>query len=239
MKKYSLFFILMAQLYSQISTAAAPSAVLDLLQLPPENRRMLLKQPGGEEIFKKLSEVAFAEDQSMAVRWKALVSLADMTSDRVLPLLKKAGESSKWFMRNAALVAMEETHPLQAEILARKLLKDKALVVRSAAVQTLKKFSSAENRDLLWAEMDEKYNFRKDSSLWIRGEILEALGQKPENRELKIFARMLKDKDIRVGVAAVHGLENITGTKLNEKPVSDAMQISLWQDYVAKEKIEL
>jgi HEAT repeat protein len=221
MKKYALFLIFAAQLCSQLSgAAAAPSAVMDLLQLPPENRRMLLKQPGGEEIFKKLSEIAFSEEQSMTMRWKALVSLADMTSDRALPLLKKAGESSKWFMRNAALVAMEETHPLQAEILARKLLKDKALVVRSAAVQTLKKFSSPENRDLLWSELDEKYNYRKETSLWIRPQILEVLGQKPESRELKIFARLLKDKDVRMGVAAVRGLENITGTKLNETPVS-------------------
>lgn len=238
MKNYSLFFLLMVQLCA-LTAFAAPSAVMDVLQLPPENRRMLLKQPGGDEIFKKLSQIAFADDQSMTMRWRALVSLADMTSEKALPLLKKAAASDKWFMRNAALVAMEQSHPLQAEVWARKLLKDKALVVRSAAVQTLQKFGSEENRDLLWAEMDEKYNFRKDTSLWIRSQIVEGLGQKPESHEMKIFARLLKDKDSRVGVAAVHGLERITGVKLNENPVSDAKKISLWQSYIEKEKIEL
>lgn len=233
MKKYLLLTILVSSV-----AQAAPSTALDLLQLPPENRRIALHD-ASNDMFKKLSDIAFSDAQSMNVRWRALVSLAEISKEKSLPLLKKASESSKWFMRNAALVSLEESHPLQAEAVAKRLLKDKALVVRSAAVQVLKKYPSESNRELLWSEMDEKYNFRRDASLWIRSEIVQVLSEKPQSRELKIFARLLKDKDSRVGVAAIQGLEQLTGVNLNDGNGTEQKRLTAWRDYIVKEKIEL
>lgn len=230
-------YLVLALLVSSVGHAA-PSAALDLLQLPSENRRMALQEASGD-MFQKLSDLAFSDAQPMSVRWRALVSLSDVSKDKSLPLLKKAAESGKWFMRNAALIALEDSHPLQAEAIAKKLLKDKALVVRSAAVQVLKKYPSEANRDLLWSEMDEKYNFRRDASLWIRSEIVQILSEKPQSHELKIFAHLLKDKDNRVGVAAIQGLEKLTGVNLNDGNATTQKRLAAWRDYIVKEKIEL
>ena len=223
----------------QVRAATEVDAALDLLRLPSENRRMVLQQTIANDVFKQLTTVAFDEKQSMRLRWKALVSLAESDPKKALPHLLRASENSEWYMRNAALVALSDTQPLKAEAVAKKLLKDKALVVRSAAVEVLKKFPSEQNRDLLWSELDEDYNFKKQASLWIRPQILKLLSEKPMDRELKIFVRMLRDRDTQVGVAAIHGLQKLTGTSLGTAGMPAEKQISLWQNYVKTEKLAL
>jgi HEAT repeat protein len=219
-----------------ISQSAVASVAMDILQLPPQNRRMALMDLPADQ-FKKISEIAFSDSQPMRVRWAAVISLGEVNSSQSLPLLLKASQDKTWYMRNAALVALEENHPARAEVVAKKLLKDKALVVRSAAVEVLKKFPTAENRDLLWAELEEKYNYHRGQSLWIRSQIVAQLAQKPQDHEMSIFAKLLKDKDQRVHLASIRGLEKLTGVRLGDEQTSLQKKLSLWQDYLKKEGI--
>lgn len=142
-------------------------------------------------------------------------------------------------MRNAALVALAEFNNNEAQKLAKSLLKDKALVVRSAAVEVLQANPRPEVRDLLWEEMSEKHNFRNKESLWIRAQIVEALAQKPSDHELKLFTKLIEDRDERVQSAAVTGLEKLTGVSLGESKMSRQKLIGLWQNYVRREKLQL
>ncbi|MNL47184.1 hypothetical protein D3C87_1699560 [compost metagenome] len=142
-------------------------------------------------------------------------------------------------MRNAALVAMNEVHPAEAELLAKRLLKDKALVVRSAAVEILRTKVSAANRDVLWEELNQSYNFKNKQSLWIRSQIVEVLAVKPKNHELTMFSNLLSDKDERIQIPAVRGLERLTGVKLGEGKMKQSALVSLWKNYVKKENIQL
>lgn len=142
-------------------------------------------------------------------------------------------------MRNAALVALAEVNEPEAQKLAKKLLKDKALVVRSAAVDVLQKNPRPDVRDLLWEEMSQKYNFRNKESLWIRSQIVEALAQKPSDHEMKLFTKFLNDKDARVQAASVSGMEKLTGVKLGDAKTSREKIVLLWQDYIRKDKSSL
>ena len=142
-------------------------------------------------------------------------------------------------MRNAALVALKEVNPAQSQKLAQKLLKDKALVVRSAAVTVLEANITPEVRDLLWDELNQSYNFKGSQSLWIRHQIVEVLAKKPMHRELKIFADLLSDKDARVHVPAVAGLEKLTGVQLGESKMKQNELVGAWKDYLKKEKVAL
>lgn len=217
---------------SKSSTATLTSA-MELLKLPGENRRMVV-QVQGEKYYSQFSSLAFNEAQPMSVRWKALMAAAEARGSKATPDLIRAGNSSQWFMRNAALIALSEVNADEAQKLAQKLIKDKALVVRSAAVEVLEKSASPEVRDLLWDELNQKYNFKNTHSLWIRHQIVDALAKKPMDSELKVFAGLLSDTDSRVHLSAVRGLERLTGVRLNDKPMKQAALVDMWKDYIKR-----
>lgn len=210
------------------------TSALEVLKLPSENRRMVLSGQG-EKYYQSFISVAFNDSQTMSVRWRALMAAAEAKGEKSTPDLMKAASHSQWYMRNAALVALAEVNPSQGEKLAHKLIKDKALVVRSAAVDALAKSATPEVRDLLWDELNQKYNFKGDHSLWIRHQIVEKLAKKPLDHEIKIFAGLLSDKDQRLHMPAVAGLEKLTGVKLGEGSTKSAQLVGMWKDYARKE----
>lgn len=214
------------------------TSTIEVLKLPSENRRVILHAQGDRH-YQNFISVAFNESQSMSLRWRALTAAAQVRGTGATDDLMKAGSHNQWYMRNAALVALTEVNPSQGQVLARKLLKDKALVVRSAAVETLKKNLSAENRDLLWEELNQEYNFKNSQSLWIRQQIVGTLSKQPLDREAKTFVQLLSDKDPQVQLPAVRGLEKLTGVKLGQGRMKQSALVGMWKDYVKKEKIEL
>jgi hypothetical protein len=212
--------------------------VFEVLSLPSENRSQVLSG-GAEDLYKDYIAVAFSETQSMRLRWKALMMAAETRREKATDDLLKASTHKQWFMRNASLVALAEFNDGEAQKLAKKLLKDKALVVRSAAVEVLQKSARPEVRDLLWEELAQSYNYRNKESLWIRAQIVDALASKPSDHELKMFTKLIQDKDQRVQFAAVAGMEKLTGVKLGEAKMPPEKLVLLWQDYVRKEKAQL
>jgi HEAT repeat protein len=211
------------------------SSAMEVLNLPGENRRMAID--GNPKFYDSFISLAFSEKQPMNIRWKALMGAAEAKRLEATEDLLKAGSHNQWYMRNAALIALAEVNPTQADKLAQKLVKDKALVVRSAAVEVLGKNMSDETRGLLWEELNKDYNFKNKQSLWIRHQIVEELAKKPVDSELKTFAGLLTDGDARVQLPAVRGLQKLTGVKLGETKLKQSELVSLWKDYVKKEKL--
>ncbi|MNK12078.1 hypothetical protein D3C87_301350 [compost metagenome] len=232
-RTFVFLFCLSAASVSGAATASL-SETLEIVNLPSSNRRMVVEGKQGEKHYNAFIEVAFSEKQPMTVRWKALMAAAESRRGKATTDLMRAGDHSEWFMRNAALVALAEVNPEKAHALATKLIKDKALVVRSAAVETLRKNETPEVRDLLWEELSQSYNFKKKESLWIRPQIVEVLAAKPQGHEIKIFASLLSDKDQRVQVPAIRGLEKITGTRLGKGTIKQGELVSLWKDHLKK-----
>lgn len=239
MKRKIVASVLIAGLSSSAFAAVAkPSSstltsATELLKLPTENRKQAL-QAQGDKYYSSFITIAFNDSQTMNLRWRALMAAAEAHGDAATKDLLKAGNHSQWYMRNAALVALSEVNPTEAQKLAQKLIKDKALVVRSAAVEVLEKNPTPQVRDLLWEELDQKYNFKGAQSLWIRHQIVEVLAKQPKDHELKIFAKLLSDKDARVQLPAVAGLERLTGVKLGDGPMKQSELIGLWKNYVKK-----
>lgn len=213
------------------------TSIVEVLKLPRENRRMVIGAQGGK-YYDRFMSVALSEDQAMSLRWRALMAAAEANGVKATDDLLKAGAHKQWYMRNAALIALNEVNPAQAHKLAQKLVKDKALVVRAAAVDILDKNPSVEVRDLLWNELNQGYNFKNQQSLWIRHQIVGVLAKKPMDHEAKLFVQLLSDKDARVQLPAVHGLEKLTGVRLGEGRLKQSALVGLWKDYARKEKIE-
>src|SRR5690606_4546190 len=105
------------------------------LQLPLKNRILALNRQ--EKSFQGLAEIAFNHVIPMELRWRALTALPMLDSERAKPYLEKALEHSEWFMRNAALLGLKSYDSEFSLHWSLKLLKDPALVVRTAAVDNL------------------------------------------------------------------------------------------------------
>lgn len=221
-----------------VSSSKALNSALEVLNLPTENRKMLVQQRGGS-LYPGLMQVAFSDKYPMALRWKALVAGAQSKGKESTADLLKAGKSKEWYMRNAALVALSEVNPLEGKQLAMQLVQDKALVVRSAAVEVLQKNVTADVRDILWRELEKSYNYKSKQSLWIRSQIVGALAMKPQNGEAKTFVKLLSDSDQRIHPPAVQGLERLTGVKLGDEKTKTSDLAKMWKEYVAKESLGL
>lgn len=219
-------------------SSSALSNAADMLNLPSENRKLAL-QGQGEKFYPSFIELAFNESQPMSVRWRALMAAAEAGKAKAMPDILKAGDHKLWYMRNAALVAMNEVSTADAQKLAQKLIKDKALVVRSAAVSVLDKNLSSDQREMLWEELNQKYNFKGKQSLWIRHQIVEMLSVKPVDHEMRVFAELLSDEDARVHMPAVQGLEKLTGVRLGEGKMQQQALVGLWRNYMKKESSRL
>lgn len=147
----------------------------------------------------------------MTARWHSLLSAAEMATPAQIAAIKKFTNSEEWYMRNAALLALKRIDINVAKSEAKKLVQDKALVVRSAAVDLLADNPADDIKQLLIQELNKPYNFNKKSSLWIRKQIVEKLSLSAGPQDKTFFAKNLFDSDRNVAELSAKALEKITG----------------------------
>lgn len=218
--------------FSAATNAWTQSRAKEMLALPPFNRDLIAKQFPLEQMH-LLDEIAFNEQEAMGIRWRSFMMLVQKSPVAAISAIEKASRSSVWYMRNASLVASSQVSPELALQLGQKLIKDKAMVVRAAAVQAL-----AESRDpekalpLLFEEMFAKHNFRKGQSLWIRGKIAEAIVSLEDNISRSMLQAWINDKDKAVRKVAIKVLEKrfVGKAPLNEK-ASFQEKVAYWKSY--------
>ncbi|MES3039197.1 MAG: HEAT repeat domain-containing protein, partial [Bdellovibrionota bacterium] len=148
-----------------------------------------------EATFSDLKKTIMSEKLHYSERWAATLKLVETDSPKVEKELVELADRKEWFIRNAALVGLQKVNPEKAYDLAKKLLKDQALVVRSAALQVITPVLKSVDRSILWTELAAKYNFRGKSSLWIRKDLVEALADSPMKSEYERFQGLMKDGD--------------------------------------------
>ncbi len=163
----------------------------------------------------------------MSVRWQALINAADVAHYNQIAYIKAFAKSKDWYMRNAALVALEKINVNHAEEEAQILIKDKALVVRSAAVDVLAKRFTRENRNLMALELSKPYNFAGHQSLWIRSKIFNLIAARASSGDRSFFVKYLFDRDQKISQMAAVTLERITEVTLSEKN-----KVNDWKSYV-------
>jgi HEAT repeat protein len=154
----------------------------------------------------KLSD-ARSTNLSAQTRWAAMHEA--LKEDLALvPEIKKDLKSKDWVLRTAAMSALNQFSTKDGQNAAKQLLSDKALVVRSSAVEILSTDFTL-NRSLLWSEIHQKRNFRKGQSLWIRGQIAKKLSADPQVYEKSQFQKLLNDSDFSVREIASESLAKI------------------------------
>lgn len=212
-------------------------AALIALQLPAQNRVQALRsQKSG---LKSLKKIVNNDDQPLTVRWRAMTALGKAYPQKSLKFLVKQSKSNKWFHRNSSLLAIKSASPKMAVRISEKLLKDPALVVRTAAVQTLAELDATGSREKLWASLNDKRNFRNGQSLWIRHHIMKTLAQFSKKQDQLRFARYLNDKDLKVQLWAIDGLEKVTGLKGQFQGMSFSDRKKKWTSWATQHKVPM
>ena len=209
------------------------AAIEETLKLPAKNRAQVLSQSGAST-YSELKLMAFSSRYPMNLRWKALMGMAEARKQKSVEDLLVAADHKEWFMRNGALMALVHADSHEAVRLARQLLTDKALVVRSAAVEVLSEDLNSENRDLLWKQLEKPINFKRQQSLWIRPQIVKVLADQPLSSEKVYFAQLLNEKEADIQKEAIRGLEAATGKKLGQGRMARSEIVNLWKAELAR-----
>lgn len=215
-------------LLAGIATAApmksmpqSPTSKVDMsvtkasLELPLIERLQDLRAQG-DGGYQNLVKLMFDRQANMQTRWKAVTSAGRVGGPKSAPELTKAMKSDEWYMRNAALIAMMQLDRPTGLAWARRLMNDKALVVRAAAVDAISQARDATSAPLLWEKLYSKENFKSGQSLFIRRRIVETLAQmESKGRESK-FVAVLADKDETLHAPAIAALERITNKTMGQ-----------------------
>lgn len=213
-------------------------SVDEILSMPAANRVEVAKLRKNQ-LIPPLDKIAFSDKTDFQTRWSALVLLAQIQGPAAEKTLEKALNHKEWFLRNAALLTYPQVLPKKAAGVAVRMLEDKALVIRSAAIEILEANLEADKREVLWTELDHPRNFRKKQSLWIRPQILAALSKEPTTRELPLFLNHLRDTDTKLHPHAIQALERMTRQSLGKSDTKLADKRELWLKWARNTRSEI
>ncbi len=185
-----------------------------ILNLPLENRTHVFLKYDTNLLFYLLKKIALSDRESMHTRWNALISLAHSVEPyRARAVLRSLFSHPVWFVRNATLLAMEVVDTRLALQYADKLLDDPSLVVRTAAVDLIRRQKASRYKLRLIEKLNAKDSFYKNSSLWIRHHIASALADFAISGDKALFVSLLKDPDPRLHSIALSALKKINTQK--------------------------
>lgn len=180
--------------------------------------------------FPALIRAAQNTTLTLTERWQSLVQAGTIAEPEQVEKIIAFSKNSEWFMRNAALVSLEGVRGGDDAIEQAKLLiKDKALVVRSAAVVTLTKKNTLDIKQLFATELSKPYNFSGRQSLWIRPQLMQQIVKLVSEDDRQFMARYLFDSDQKVAALSVKALEKISSVHFESQN-----SVAQWQSYVKK-----
>jgi HEAT repeat protein len=160
--------------------------------------------------------------------------MGEMSPKASLPYLEELMGKKEWFLRNAAMIAISHAERPLVIKWSRILLEDPSLIVRTSAVQAIKKVKGVELQDLLWDKINSKENFHKGKSLWIRKYMADALSSFTESGEEDKFMKLLLDSDKRLHPFAIRGLTKNSGKMLAKEKNLDQKRLAWIQYYKEK-----
>ena len=243
--------VILAFVISPMTLAAVPGSPKDTLKPAPisrdlERTKMALRMPApqrldalktrGDRSFDDLVALAKNNKVSLSLRWKAVTALGRIFPLKSKTVLKEFTYSKEWYLRNAGLVALKVAYEPMALQAALRLVDDKALVVRTAAVQMIEEIGSREDARKLWAAIIHPRNFRKKKSLWIRPHIMRTLAKFGQRGDELKFASFINDRDPKVQLWSLFAIEKITGSQNRNKGLSFKQRKQKWTSWARKQK---
>ena len=104
MKFFLVFFLLAPNLKAAIIKTRNQEKIFESLRLPHELAVQSIRQMP-EMGLASLKEVAFSKHWPLKTRWKSFMVMTEIQGKKSVPEIKRALQSSTWFMRSAGLTA--------------------------------------------------------------------------------------------------------------------------------------
>ncbi len=209
----------------------------DALELPLAERLQTLKSDSRS--YENLKTLMFAKTTAMDIRWKAVTAAGRVGGEKAKADMLRALTAPEWFMRNAGLVALSNLDRTESLTWARKLLSDKALVVRAAAIDVISQSHDSFSANLLWTKLYSKENYRNRQSLFIRRRIVEVLADLDGKGHEAKFVALLQDKDDSLHEPAMAALERITKHTVGNPGEPVQFRRAQWQQWYKANKATL
>jgi hypothetical protein len=219
------------------STAFATQPMQALLTQNIDQRVKAFRELKGEGGYEFLAHTAFDKRNGLQTRWRAITTMGRLDPDGFRKELNRALMSGEWYMRDAALIALQTDERPRAVAWSMKLLDDPALMVRTQAVRNLIQLNAREAEGKLWDAIFSAKNFRGHQSLWVRAHMAEALAGFSGPGRIKKFQRLLMDEDERLYKWAITGLEAAAGYKLGDKTDPIEVRRQTWLAHLGVEQI--
>lgn len=197
-----------------LSTSAFAANSLDTILNEPLKQRLNEFAQHRESADAFLIRVARDKTAGVQARWRALTTMGRLDPHKFQKNIDEALKSRDWFLRQAALIALQTDDRDRAVQWSMRLLRDSALMVRTQAVSNLLLLDAREAEPLLWHEIWDRRNFHGKESLWIRAHLAEAVAHMSGPGRTKAFAKLLLDPDQRLYRWAIEGLEASTGMRI-------------------------
>lgn len=203
------------------------------LGLPPKNRIAALRAQGPQG-YRNLRAIMLDTKSRSDSRWLATTALGRVGGKLSLPDLERAMRDDSWELRSAALISMRRIDERAASHWAKKLLQDKAMVVRVTAVETIGLMKDRSALPNLWRQLGNRINFRGNRGLFIRRRIVETLGDLESSASTDRFLSLLNEDDTQINYAAISALEKLTGQTLGNKADTIKQRRDRWIEWASR-----
>jgi hypothetical protein len=143
-------------------------------------------------------------------RWIAGMALGRLGTLGARQALKKGLTDSLFLVRMASIQALSRMGDASVAPALRKALLDPALVVRSAAVESLERMRDRDSVPDLIKELTSPRNYHRGRSLWIREQIVNALGTLGDQGAIPSLLAVLRENEASLRLSACSALAKIS-----------------------------
>lgn len=189
----------------------------------------------GIGVYGPLRTLAFDEKIPMRTRWKSFMLYTQLAGVKSLPIINQASDHRDWFMRSAALTALEGINKSMARRRAfDKLNKDPALMVRAKALDILQNQFGEDVIELFWKKLHSADSFHNNKGLWIRKNLAVSLMKNPRKRDIQRWIQLLHGQDEELQQVAALALSKINNHSSPDKNANK--DVGFWKNRYPKDK---
>ncbi|MGE4105968.1 MAG: HEAT repeat domain-containing protein [Bacteriovoracia bacterium] len=199
----------------------------------------------GPKAVAPLIKISSDQKQDDTHRYIALMAAARLGGDGAAPLIEPFLTDRLWMLRTAAirtLSGLSRNREVSKKIV--QALRDKALVVRSEAVQAVERIYPKGDREAIAALMEtvrDSSNYHRGKAQWVPQKAVEALVRLADGKQNQQIARSLMDslgqvkglKDPALEKKVLLALTDLTGKNL-ASGASLPQQMRAWKIALAK-----
>jgi HEAT repeat protein len=229
-----MWFFLLTQLWAlDLKTELAAAANAGLAQEARKQSFDSLVSLGATDA-QYLYDISQQKDADTRHRWVAIRALGLIKSPEAERILLRLLSDPEPAIRTASLSALGDLGKETNVSMIARHLDDDAIIVRAAAADSLGKLAVSKSIIFLERALSEQSNYYRGSSLWVRQNYIQAMGDIAHKDAYPVFFKALSDEDFLVVQATVTALEKTAGHSFKEGRTEE-QEIEAWKRWLSNQ----